>query len=107
MLKTVCVKHCAEPFCVAACPSGALVVSEGQVKVESDKCHGCGICRVVCMTWGCNKTLERKLPWVSIFIVSDSALCCEIVQTLTLKILKIILSLALQFFVRPQIYLLG
>ena len=38
MLKTVCIMYCAEPFCVPACPSGALEVTEGQIKVESDKC---------------------------------------------------------------------
>jgi ferredoxin len=30
-----------------------------------DKCNGCGICRVICMTLSRDKTLERKLPWAS------------------------------------------
>ena len=60
MLKTVCVKHCAEPFCVPACPSGALLVVEGYINVESAKCHGCGIYRVMCMTWSHHHTMRTK-----------------------------------------------
>jgi len=60
MLKTVCVMHCAEPFCLAACPSNALVVDEGQIKVDSGKCHGCGLCRVVCMTWSRDHVMRAK-----------------------------------------------
>lgn len=60
MLKTVCVKHCAEPFCITACPSGALEVKEDQIKVESDKCHGCGLCRVICMTWSRDHSMRTK-----------------------------------------------
>jgi len=60
MLKTVCLMHCASPFCVSVCPSGALVIKEDQIKVESDKCHGCGICRVLCMTWSRDHTLRTK-----------------------------------------------
>jgi len=60
MLKTVCVKHCAEPFCIPACPSGALLVSDGRINVESDKCHGCGLCRVMCMTWSRDHAMRTK-----------------------------------------------
>jgi ferredoxin len=30
MIKAVCVHHRASPFCVLACPSGALVAKEGE-----------------------------------------------------------------------------
>jgi Fe-S-cluster-containing hydrogenase component 2 len=60
MLKTVCVMHCAEPFCLPACPSDALVVDEGQIKVNSEKCHGCGLCRVMCMTWSRDHVMRTK-----------------------------------------------
>lgn len=60
MLRTVCLKHCAEPFCITACPSGALLVSEGRINVESDKCHGCGLCRVMCMTWSRDHAMRTK-----------------------------------------------
>ncbi len=60
MLKTVCIMHCAEPFCVTACPSDALVVKENQIKVESDRCHGCGICRVICMAWSRDHVMRTK-----------------------------------------------
>ncbi len=60
MLRTVCVKHCAEPFCVPACPSGALGMAEDRIYVESDKCHGCGICRYVCMTWSRDHVMRTK-----------------------------------------------
>ncbi|MDP3880464.1 MAG: 4Fe-4S binding protein [Dehalococcoidales bacterium] len=60
MIKTVCVKHCAEPFCVPACPSGALKVSDGEIVVDQEKCHGCGLCRVMCMTWSRDHTMRTK-----------------------------------------------
>ncbi|MBI4284654.1 MAG: 4Fe-4S binding protein [Chloroflexi bacterium] len=60
MLKTVCIKHCADPFCAVACPSGALIVTEDEIKVDSDKCHGCGICRLVCMTWSRDHVMRTK-----------------------------------------------
>jgi Fe-S-cluster-containing hydrogenase component 2 len=60
MLKTVCVKHCAEPFCVPTCPSGALEASEDRINVESDRCHGCGLCRVMCMTWSRDHVMRTK-----------------------------------------------
>jgi Fe-S-cluster-containing dehydrogenase component len=60
MLKTVCVRHCASPFCVLSCPSGALVAKEGEVIVDHDLCHGCGLCRFACMTWSRDHVMRTK-----------------------------------------------
>jgi Fe-S-cluster-containing dehydrogenase component len=60
MLRVVCLKNCPSPFCIQACPSGALMIKDGQVTVESDLCHGCGICRYMCMTWSRDHSMRAK-----------------------------------------------
>lgn len=69
MLVVICPQYCPAPFCMASCPAGAVsVASKGKVKsicVETDKCNGCGICRMACMTWSRDKAFERKLPWIT------------------------------------------
>ena len=69
MLKSICPRYCPTPFCQVACPAGAItIVAKGKNKtvcLDTDKCNGCGICRMMCMTWSRDKTLERKLPWAS------------------------------------------
>lgn len=45
--------HCETPYCVAACPTGAMKKrdKDGIVFVEADKCVGCKACMVAC-PWG-------------------------------------------------------
>lgn len=42
--------HCAQPWCVAVCPTGAMVRREedGIVYVKKELCVGCKACTVVC-----------------------------------------------------------
>lgn len=69
MLKSICPQYCPAPFCLTACPADAIAIAvKGETKnicVDTDRCNGCGICRVVCMTWSLDKTMTRKLPWLS------------------------------------------
>lgn len=60
MLKSICMKNCPSPFCVASCPSGALRIEDNQVTVSSEKCHGCGLCRYMCMTWSRDHSMRAK-----------------------------------------------
>ena len=42
-------QHCANPVCVAACPTGASYKREdGIVMIDTDKCTGCRTCMTVC-----------------------------------------------------------
>lgn len=68
MLKPICPQYCPSPFCQAACPSGAInIATKGKnICLDTDRCNGCGICRMICITLSRDKTLERKLPWVSV-----------------------------------------
>ena len=45
--------HCENPWCVAACPTGAMLQSpdDGIVTVDQDKCVGCKACMSAC-PWG-------------------------------------------------------
>ena len=41
--------HCAEPACVASCPTGAMAKgAEGRVQVDADLCIACGACVEAC-----------------------------------------------------------
>lgn len=58
--------HCAEPPCVAACPSGALSKreSDGVVLHEAGSCLGCRYCQMACpydaIRWDENSGLVSK-----------------------------------------------
>lgn len=42
-------QHCANPACVAACPTGAAYQrDDGIVIIDPEKCTGCGACRKAC-----------------------------------------------------------
>ena len=44
-------QHCAAPLCMASCPAGAITKSEdeGVVRVDPNKCTGCGACVQACV----------------------------------------------------------
>ena len=67
MLKAVCPKYCPVPFCLTACPTDAISigVEDKNIYIDSSKCHGCGICRMACITWSRDKGMEKKMPWLS------------------------------------------
>lgn len=48
MMSDVC-KHCANPGCMEACPTGAIIRNEfGDIYVQPDICNGCGYCVPSC-----------------------------------------------------------
>ncbi len=59
--------HCANPDCMAACPTGAISHDEsGTVLVHTNKCTGCGACAQSC-------------PWGQIRVGADGiALKCDL-----------------------------
>lgn len=67
MAYLICPQHCPSPFCVTACPSGAITLEarEKNIYADADKCNRCGICRQVCTTFSRDKTLEGRRPWIS------------------------------------------
>ncbi len=65
MINVICKQNCREPYCEPVCPVGALLVRSKTVYVDSDKCHGCGLCRKSCVTWSVDKALgEKTLDWM-------------------------------------------
>jgi len=47
LTQKVCAQ-CEERPCVAACPTGAIFVKNGQVRIRRSACNGCGGCVAVC-----------------------------------------------------------
>ncbi|OJF77480.1 MAG: 4Fe-4S ferredoxin [Treponema sp. CETP13] len=45
-------RHCEEPYCVKSCIAGALSITDGIVKCDTDKCVGCYTCVLAC-PYGC------------------------------------------------------
>ena len=41
-------RHCEDPICVKSCISGALIKTDGAVKIDKNKCIGCLTCILVC-----------------------------------------------------------
>ena len=41
-------RHCDDPLCVKSCISGAMHKEDGVVKIDRNKCSGCGLCVRVC-----------------------------------------------------------
>ncbi len=66
MLKALCPRYCPSPFCQIVCPTQAITVGTDNknIYLDLDKCNGCGICNVACITWSRDKNLERKMPWL-------------------------------------------
>lgn len=47
-------RHCDDPACVAACPTGAVAAEAGRVSVDASLCSGCQDCAAACpygATW--------------------------------------------------------
>ncbi|MEA2090409.1 MAG: 4Fe-4S dicluster domain-containing protein [Thermoproteota archaeon] len=57
---------CEDPPCVAACPRDALTQSEetGVIKVDEDKCNGCGWCIEACDYGAVTLHPERKVVFI-------------------------------------------
>ena len=47
---SIACNHCADPLCVASCPTGAMTKrdEDGIVYVDKEACIGCGTCETVC-----------------------------------------------------------
>lgn len=60
MVSIICRQNCRVPYCEPVCPTGALLVQMKTVYVDSDKCIGCGMCRITCSTWSLDKALLEK-----------------------------------------------
>ncbi|QNO15813.1 4Fe-4S dicluster domain-containing protein [Alkalicella caledoniensis] len=41
-------RHCENSFCLQLCPAKAITREHGAVKINDDKCTGCGICEQGC-----------------------------------------------------------
>ncbi|MCR4427050.1 MAG: 4Fe-4S dicluster domain-containing protein [Firmicutes bacterium] len=56
----VCI-HCVDTPCVAACPRGAILASDGDVLVDEARCDLCGRCAPACRYGGLHITRETVL----------------------------------------------
>ena len=54
--------QCSEPACLEACPTGAITKSnvDGIVRINEDKCVGCGMCTLCCPYGGIYYDISAK-----------------------------------------------
>ncbi len=59
----VACRHCTEPACITACPRDALSQEEGTgiIRVDEDKCNGCGWCISACQFGAMMLHPEKKV----------------------------------------------
>ncbi len=54
-------RHCKDPNCLVVCPTGAIDIEEGWVRIESGKCIGCRECVYACPFMAPSLTTENLL----------------------------------------------
>ena len=59
-MNVICPQYCRIPYCEPVCPTGAIVVGDKTVSVDSDRCNGCGLCKMACLTWSLDKNLAKR-----------------------------------------------
>jgi len=54
--------QCSEPACMVVCPTGAISKSEadGIVRINEDKCIGCGLCTLACPYAGMSYNFDKQ-----------------------------------------------
>jgi phenylglyoxylate dehydrogenase beta subunit len=54
--------QCGEPACLAICPTGAISKSnvDGIVRIDENKCIGCGLCTLACPYGGMSYNLDER-----------------------------------------------
>lgn len=69
-------RGCKDPFCAKVCPTGALVPKEeGGVRVELDRCIGCGYCREACLIGAVFWDEETEKPMICTHCGYCAAFC--------------------------------
>lgn len=68
---TLACQHCADPACVAVCPTGASYKRErdGIVLVDAEKCIGCQVCDEACPYEGVRTLIDGEPVWYTDFPV--------------------------------------
>lgn len=65
--KVIVCCSCKEPPCAKVCPTDALIVKEGGgVKLDSEKCIGCGLCRDACIIGAVQWDTDQLKPVICI-----------------------------------------
>lgn len=63
-IPVVCVQ-CAKPRCAEVCPSGAILKDDvGIVRLDEEKCVGCGICADACAIGAIRIDPDSKMPLI-------------------------------------------
>ncbi len=58
-------KACENPPCAKVCPTGALAEKEGAgVRIDFDKCNGCGFCKSACIIGAVYWNDENNKPMI-------------------------------------------
>jgi len=70
-------RKCEEPLCIKACPRDAIVgVEDGSVKVEKDKCNGCGWCIEACNFGALKLDWDKKVVFACDFCEGEDGPKC-------------------------------
>lgn len=80
--------QCPKPPCVEVCPTGALKLTEGVVRLDESKCKFCKLCVDACPI-GCIRILDGRVIKCELCLDADIPPCVKHCPTGALKIAEL------------------
>ncbi len=68
-------RACRDPACVHACPTGALMLKDGNVRFDEKKCTGCRKCGEACLVGAITFNEDNNMPIICVHCGNCARYC--------------------------------